>query len=58
MPFAELVDRSAASPLSTSISGGENLIVETGASVSVPAAELEGVIKIIGEYEAKTRGAA
>ena len=42
-------------PLNVNIARGENLIVEAGASVSIPAVEMERVITIISGLEANKR---
>lgn len=42
-------------PMSINIARGENLIVEAGASVSVPAADIDRMLKALGEMEAKGR---
>ena len=42
-------------PLNVNIARGETLIVESGASVSVPSVEMDRLIKSLGEQEAKRR---
>ncbi|MEO9297602.1 hypothetical protein [Devosia alba] len=42
-------------PLNVNIARGETLIVESGASVSIPAADIDRVIETIGRYEAEKR---
>lgn len=44
-------------PINVNVARGEKLIVQSGASISVPSADLDRVIKTLGEYESEKRAA-